>query len=418
MYKKIRILLSVLLICMLLVPVSALAEAKYTSESKVQKSLKEPVIKEPEILTVTLPKATVGKLYSFRLKSADPDAVFFEYYNPGKPNDLAKTGLCLTQRGELKGTPKEAGEYTFTLMASGAGGESYLTFTLTVEEAETVAEPEIQTASLPNATVGKEYYCKLECTDPDAVFAEYYNPGKANDLAKTGLYITQHGELEGTPKEVGEYTFTLMVSGEGGEGNKTFTITVEEAETSKPAAEPEIKTTSLPKATVGKEYYCKLKCTDPDAVFSEYYNPGKANDLGKTGLYVTQHGELEGTPKKAGKYTFTLMASGEGGEGYMTFTLTVEEAVEESKTEDNITFIEDPEKSETDIQSEPLPETSEKIDSEVSDMVTTVGPLPETGVDAEEESGGMPWWAIALIAVAAAGIGMGVTLLLLKYKKK
>ena len=97
---------------------------------------------------------------------------------------------------------------------------------------------------------------------------------------------------------------------------------------------------------------------------------------------------------------------------------TVEEAVEESKTEDNITFIEDPEKSETDIQSEPLPETSEKIDSEVSDMVTTVGPLPETGVDAEEESGGMPWWAIALIAVAAAGIGMGVTLLLLKYKKK
>ena len=78
MYKKIRILLSVLLICMLLVPVSALAEAKYTSESKVQKSLKEPVIKEPEILTVTLPKATVGKLYSFRLKSADPDAVFFE----------------------------------------------------------------------------------------------------------------------------------------------------------------------------------------------------------------------------------------------------------------------------------------------------------------------------------------------------
>ena len=186
-----------------------------------------------------------------------------------------------------------------------------------------------------------------------------------------------------------------------------------------PAIEaPEIKTTSLPKATAGKEYYCKLKCTDPDAVFSEYYNPGKANDLGKTGLYVTQHGELEGTPKKAGKYTFTLMASGEGGEGYMTFTLTVEEAVEESKTEDNITFIEDPEKSETDIQSEPLPETSEKIDSEVSDMVTTVGPLPETGVGAEEESGGMPWWAIALIAVAAAGIGMGVTLLLLKYKKK
>ena len=96
----------------------------------------------------------------------------------------------------------------------------------------------------------------------------------------------------------------------------------------------------------------------------------------------------------------------------------LEEAVEESKTEDNISFIEDPEKSETDIQSEPLPETSEKIDSEVSDMVTTVGPLPETGVDAEEECGGMPWWAIALIAVAAAGIGIGVTLLLLKYKKK
>lgn len=104
---------------------------------------------------------------------------------------------------------------------------------------------------------------------------------------------------------------------------------------------PQIITQSLPEATVGMDYYVKLGCTDPDATFGEYYNPGKANQLAESGLYITQHGELEGIPVKAGTYTFTICAAGEGGEGYATYTLVVKEATEDS-TEPSQTETEDP----------------------------------------------------------------------------
>ena len=37
--------------------------------------------------------------------------------------------------------------------------------------------------------------------------------------------------------------------------------------------------------------------------------------------------------------------------------------------------------------------------------------------DEEQESTGMPWWGILLIAVAAAGIGVGGTVLAVNKKK-
>ena len=104
---------------------------------------------------------------------------------------------------------------------------------------------------------------------------------------------------------------------------------------------PQIITQSLPEATVGMDYYVKLGCTDPDATFGEYYNPGKANQLAESGLYITQHGELEGIPVKAGTYTFTICAAGEGGNDYATYTLVVKEATEDS-TEPSQTETEDP----------------------------------------------------------------------------
>ena len=92
------------------------------------------------------------------------------------------------------------------------------------------------------------------------------------------------------------------------------------------ASEPTITTKTLPDATVGESYYVKLACTDPDASFGISYNPGKSNDFEKTGLNLTQHGEIEGTPTKAGTYGFAVCAAGEGGEAYETYTLTVKEA--------------------------------------------------------------------------------------------
>ena len=158
-----------------------------------------------------------------------------------------------------------------------------------------------------------------------------------------------------------------------------------------PNEPPVIKTETLPEAVVGKAYNVKLDCTDGDAAFGIYFNPGKANDFDKTGLTLTQHGEIEGTPTKAGTYIFAVCASGEGGEGYMSYTLTVKEA---------------------------------EADDPVSDPENTDAPAvsdqpgePSAQPGDQDPAPGMPWWGIVLIVVAAGGVGAGVGILVLKKKK-
>ncbi len=101
-------------------------------------------------------------------------------------------------------------------------------------------------------------------------------------------------------------------------------------------AAPEIVTYNLPEATEGEEYYVRLDCTDPNATFGIYYNPGSYNQFSDTSLNLTMYGEIEGCPAEAGTYIFTVCAYGEGGEGYMTYTLVVNEApMSESSASDN-----------------------------------------------------------------------------------
>ena len=81
----------------------------------------------------------------------------------------------------------------------------------TVPEAEKPTIPEITTTQLPNAVVGQEYYFKLECTDADVVYSVF-----RSDLPD-GLYLTQHGEIEGTPTKAGFWYVVIMVTPEAGE---------------------------------------------------------------------------------------------------------------------------------------------------------------------------------------------------------
>ena len=84
-------------------------------------------------------------------------------------------------------------------------------------------------------------------------------------------------------------------------------FTVPEAE--KPTI-PEITTTQLPNAVVGQEYYFRLECTDPDVTYSLFRSSLP------DGLNLTQHGEIEGTPTKAGFWYVVIMATPEAGEDY------------------------------------------------------------------------------------------------------
>ena len=75
--------------------------------------------------------------------------------------------------------------------------------------------PEIITDYLPNAVVGQEYYFQLECTDPDVTYSMF------RSSLPDGLYLTQHGEIEGTPTEAGMWYVVIMATPEAGEDYAT-----------------------------------------------------------------------------------------------------------------------------------------------------------------------------------------------------
>lgn len=110
--------------------------------------------------------------------------------------------------------------------AGGFANSSFVPVTVT----SVTKAPTIQTATLPDATVGQPYSTKISANGDKVVFEAYYNPGQANDLDKTGLTISRDGTLSGTPKAAGTYGFCICASNSGGEDYKVYTLTVKEAE--------------------------------------------------------------------------------------------------------------------------------------------------------------------------------------------
>ncbi len=90
--------------------------------------------------------------------------------------------------------------------------------------------------------------------------------------------------------------------------SKTFSV----PDTGNPALIPEITTKLISNGVVGEQYYQKLECTDPDVTYSLFRSSLP------DGLTLTQHGEIEGIPTKAGFWYVVIMATPEFGAEYAT----------------------------------------------------------------------------------------------------
>ena len=136
-------------------------------EVNVEAKAAAPVA-EPEILTKTLPNATVGVQYAVELKCSDPEAEFFPYYDPNTNNDLVDSPwLGLSIDGWLMGTPTQAGTYSFSISVMGAGGEDYRAYTLVVEE-PAAPETTVPTETTAPETTGATAPAPSETTDKPA----------------------------------------------------------------------------------------------------------------------------------------------------------------------------------------------------------------------------------------------------------
>ena len=183
---------------------------------------KEYVIKSDappmELKTTAVPDGAVDMYYSFQFESSDPNAAYSLY------RTSAPDGLTLDAKGYLSGIPTKAGTFQFTVVVTGKGGEAMKDYTMQIGGEMFVTK--ITTESLPNATAGEAYHAELACSDPNATFGIYYNPGKSNDFSATGLALSNTGKITGIPTKAGTYTFWVGAYGTSEDHYKEFTLTV------------------------------------------------------------------------------------------------------------------------------------------------------------------------------------------------
>ena len=173
---------------------------------------------------------------------------------------------------------------------------------------------------------------------------------------------------------------------------------------------PEITTKSLAAATVGTAYYVRLECSDPDAVFSEIMG----SQLTEFGLYLTQHGEIEGTPSKAGNCHINVLAVSEGGgENSVSFDLTVNDTPSD-KGPDPTQKPTDGTSNPTDGATEPTDNTTETSGSETTGAPTTNGNTDQKNNE-NKDDGIVLWIILGIVVVLVAGTV--VTVVVINKKK-
>ena len=245
-----------------------------------------------------------------------------------------------------------------------------------------------------------EIRCIAKSSDGSQLNFLWYETGtgKFEDMqaidrgAETGDYMFCDTRTTGTRY----YVCGITTSGGGMAYSSMVEVNVV-AETATAAA-PKIQTETLPNAVVGTQYSVQLKCTDPDAEFFPYYNPGTQNDLEEgSWLGLSIDGWLMGTPTKAGTYSFSVCAMGAGGEDYGVYTLTVVEADSQETTE-------------------PTTGTTQTTEPTTTELENVTTPTTEPTTQTEQPEKTTPWWVLVLVGLGAAGIGVGVAVILIKKK--
>lgn len=266
-----------------------------------------------------------------------------------------------------------------------------------------------------------EIRCQARSTDGSQLEYTWYetNTGKLQDIRAIDPEITNDFMSASTERAGVRYYVCGITTSKGGRAySSVVPVTVLDADPEY-TPEMEILTKSLPDAVAGQPYQCQLECNDPYGLFALYYNPGHPNQLEESGMHLTKENEILGTPQKAGKFTFTVCASGDYGEDYMEYTLTVREAPEPTDpteaTEPEGTV---PAENPTEIEpSETEPnETKPAKDEGKDEKDDTIQDKNSKDHEEDEENTDFPWWGIVLIAFAGVGVGIGATVLLMKKK--
>ncbi len=388
-------------------------------------ALAMPVMAADEIRFTSGSKAEVGGYLELDMGAMMLNANSSEVYNAILEGNYEiywyRDGAFYSTQKKVSFTDADAGA-TFSVEIRFYGDVACTVLWKTLESKEyTIKSKEppmkITTKSVPDGAVDMYYSFQFESSDSGAQYSLY------RSSVPDGLTLDSKGYLSGIPTKAGTYQFVVMASGKGGEDTKEFTM-----EIGGEMHVTQITTEALPNATVGQAYDITFECTDPNASFGIYYNPGKANEFDATGLKLAENGRLFGTPTKAGTYTFWLGAYGTSEDHYKEFTLTVlPKATEPEKTTPAQTTPEEttaPAQTTEGDSGSKKPGGSKVDKTDKTDKTDKNDPAQNSGsqdavtTGSSKESLSIPWWGIAMIAGGCAVLGAVLAIVLTRGKKR
>ena len=256
------------------------------------------------ITPTSVPSGVVGTSYSVNLTENESFGMFPVTWGviagtlpPGLTLDTATTSTTTS----ITGTPIAAGVYNFEVEAeynSSANTISCQAYTIAVAAACTPTLFPDPSAPLPPGDVNVPYpqltFMVGGCTGGNFTFsANPVDPFSQNALPP-GLSLNDAGTLKGTPTTAGTFGFLVTVTDQNGiQTQFQYSLTINPKLT--------ITTSSpLPNGPVGVPYSQQIAAGGgtPPYIFSMNNNP--------PGITITPSGVLNGTPTKAGTYSFNI----------------------------------------------------------------------------------------------------------------
>ncbi|WP_448112323.1 putative Ig domain-containing protein [Mesorhizobium amorphae] len=254
----------------------------------------------------TLPNATAGASYSDSITATGAVAPYSFSVTAG----ALPAGLSLGPTGALSGTPTASGNFSFTVTASDANGQTgSRPYTLTVDVPTLTVSP----TTIPSGTAGTAYSQALSASGGNAPYSFAVTAG----ALPAGLTLSSTGALSGTPTVSGNFNFTVTATdsttGTPGSASVAYTLTI---------AAPTIALApaTLPAGQYGIPYTQALTASGGTVPYSFAVTGGAL----PPGIALSSTGVFSGTPTVVGSSNFTVTATDHFGfTGSTAYTLVI-----------------------------------------------------------------------------------------------
>lgn len=253
----------------------------------------------PVISTTRLDQGIVGNTYIAYVETAGSQPLTWSITGGELPKGLSLFPAS-EQTARIIGIPIKEGDYSFTITASNAGGNSSMTYDVKIRPDPAAAAPSIITAVLPAAKTGLYYGAQLKANGTSPIA---WSVAEDSDGLPDGIELSPSGYIKGMLEEAETYEFTVQAQNYGGASTQKLALKVE---SNIDGMKPVIITSETEPVEVDNEYTFQLMATGTAPITWEL-TKGKLPE----GLTLDSNGMISGTTtkKKTSKITVTATNS-------------------------------------------------------------------------------------------------------------